>query len=529
MWVASQVERPGSILHPVSEETGSARVSSDEKLRQTAGATVGAPLDVPSFKAAAGGIFDGGFETYRTVTEEDYRFLLASGLVVLDTNALLNLYRYHAKTREDLLGILTRIKDRLWIPYQAMYEFWQGRSSVIGNHSREIEGIIDSLFKSRSDLERGIRTWANRIGLPQEEAAEILSTIESAVGDVTDKIREMSADDAFKHAEDTAKDPVITALSSILEGNVGDPLTPDELRKVKKEAAQRIADKRPPGWKDAGKRDNPEGDYIIWFQTLLEAKRRRTDVLFVTGDVKDDWWRREQGEVRGPLPELAYEMRVVADARLFMLRPASLLIHAGDALGLQISKESVQDAQRVSSSMDITLDDDIRGSLRRLTAELLATLQELNLSDLNPDIVRALRRASMELYDALRDASSADPVEAVWPVINTAVDIGLLGGRQESHSQTRLRRQTMSLRLVLDELYTRAIKAWLNNIVNQFIDEATGDLYAFSYAGPLPPMVASVEERLTASMGNRQRVDFVATMIDDREVTVTRVMKAGES
>jgi hypothetical protein len=526
---ASQLERLGSILELVSEETGADRVKPREQLRQTVGAAVGPSVDVPSFNATAGGIFDGGFETYRTLTQEDYRSLLTSGLIVLDTNALLNLYRYHAKTRKDLIEILTQIKNRLWIPHQAMNEFWQGRSSVIGSHSREIEGIIDGLFRSRSDLERGIRTWANRVGLPPEESAEIVSTIESAVGDVTDKIREMSADDAFEHAEDTAKDPVITALSSILQGSVGDPLTADELRKVKREAVQRIADKRPPGWKDANKRDNPEGDYIIWFQTLQEAKRRAVDVLFVTGDIKDDWWRREQGEVRGPLPELVYEMRIVADVRLFMLRPASLLIHAGDALGLRISKESVQDAQRVSSGRDLASTDDIRGNLLNLTAELLTTQQELYLNDSNPDIIRALRRASMELYDVLRDPSTRDPVEAVWPVISKGIEIGLLGGAQKSQSKSRLRMQAMKLRLVLEELYTTAIRAWLNSIADQYIDQIIRSPHAFSYAGPLPPMVTSVEGGLAASMGNRQRLDFVASITDGHEVTISRIiMRSGE-
>ncbi|MGH3223709.1 MAG: PIN-like domain-containing protein, partial [Streptosporangiaceae bacterium] len=329
--------------------------------------------------------------------------------------------------------------------------------------------------------------------------------------------------------EDTAKDPVITALSSILKRNVGDPLTADELRKAKKEALQRIADKRPPGWKDANKRDNPEGDYIVWFQTLQEARRRGVDVLFVTGDVKDDWWRREQGEVRGPLPELVYEMRAVADVRLFMLRPASLLIHAGDALGLRISEESVQDAQRVSSDADVSLNDDIRESLRTLTAELLATQEELYLIDWKPDIVRALRRASMELYDALRNPSVKNPVEAVWPVINVAVESGLLGDVKESQSESRLGMQTTKLRLVLDQLYTRTIRAWLNNIADQYVDEIIRYPHAFSYSGPLPPMVTSVGERLVASMGNRQRMQFVAYITDGHEVAITRIiMKSDE-
>lgn len=497
--------------------------STDDQLGQTAGVTVGPSVDAPSLNATAGGIFDGGFETYRTVTQEDYHYLLTSGLIVFDTNALLNLYRYHAKTREDLIAILAHIKNRLWVPYQAMYEFWQGRSSVIGSNAREMEGIIDGLFRNRSDLERGIRTWANRVGLPPEETTEFVSTIESAVGDVANKMREMSADDTFEHAEDTDKDPVITALSSILEGNVGDPLTVDELRKARKEAAQRIADKRPPGWKDAHKRDNPEGDYLIWFQTLQEAKRRGVDVLFVTGDVKDDWWRREQGEVRGPLPELVYEMRAVADVRLFMLRPASLLIHARNTLGLRISEESVQDAQRVSSDMDISLNDDIRESLHNLTSELLATQEELSLSNFNQDIVRALRRASMELYDALRNPSTKNPVEAVWPVINAAIESRLLGGVQESQPEPRLSMQTTKLRLVLEQLYTAAVRAWLNSIVDRYSDETARYPHAFSYTGPLPPMVTSVEERPVASMGNRQRVQFVACRTDGHEVTITRI------
>jgi hypothetical protein len=481
------------------------------------------PSDASSSNATGSGLFGGGFETYRTMTDEDYRSLLRSGLVVLDTNALLNLYRYHAKTREDLLEILAHIRDRLWVPYHAMYEFWENRLSVIDTHSNEIEGIIDGLFKSRSELERGIRTWANRVGLTPEETAEVVGTVASAVRQVTDKIREMSVDDTFEHAEDTSRDPVIVDLLPILQGKVGDPLTPDELRKAKKEAIQRNADKRPPGWKDAGKRANPEGDYIVWFQTLQEAKRRGVSVIFVTGDVKDDWWRKEHGEVKGPLPELVYEMRVVADVQLFMLRPASLLIHASDMLGLRVSEESVQDAQRVSSRG--VMGDDIRVSLRELAAELLAMQQEMYLTDLNPDIVRALRRASMELYDALRDSSAKDPVDAVWPVINAAVDMGLLGRAQESLSETRLGTQTIKLRLLLDEIYINAIKAWLNQIVDLYVGERSGHQQAFSYTGPFPPMVAAVGERFGSSLRDSQRVNFTAVIVDGREVSITRIVR----
>jgi hypothetical protein len=48
------------------------------------------------------GLF-GGFEGYRTPTEDDYRRVFTEGLVVPDSNVLLNLYRYNEQTRSDLV------------------------------------------------------------------------------------------------------------------------------------------------------------------------------------------------------------------------------------------------------------------------------------------------------------------------------------------------------------------------------------------------------------------------------------------
>jgi hypothetical protein len=67
--------------------------------------------------------------------------------------------------------------------------------------------------------------------------------------------------------------------------------------------------------------------------------------------VKDDWWWRERGEAKGPLPELTYEMRETAGVRLFMLRPASLLVHAGSVFGIRVSDDTVQDAKRVTAEL----------------------------------------------------------------------------------------------------------------------------------------------------------------------------------
>ena len=200
------------------------------------------------------------------------------------------------------VDIFTRLKDRLWVPHQAMFEFFENRSSVIASRSEEADQAIDELRKKSLELESVIRQWAKRIGLSAASTTRLAKSIHKTVDDIADKIEGQSSDDSFERAEDTAEDPVITSLTSILEMAVGDPLPGDELQAAKKEARYRLAEKIPPGWRDASKRKNPEGDYLIWHQMVREAKSRNADVLLITGDIKDDWWWREHGEARGPLP-----------------------------------------------------------------------------------------------------------------------------------------------------------------------------------------------------------------------------------
>ena len=72
-------------------------------------------------------------------------------------------------------------------------------------------------------------------------------------------------------------------------------------------------------------------------------------MLLVTGDVKDDWWRIESGQAKGPRPELVAEMADVAGVKLFMLRPESLLYHASKIPSVTVSEDSVLDVADVSS------------------------------------------------------------------------------------------------------------------------------------------------------------------------------------
>ena len=310
--------------------------------------------DTDSKNQRGSGIFDNGFEAYRTVTDDEYLSLFTAGLIVLDTNVLLDLYRYHPETRQELLAVLDQIRERLWIPNQVMAEFWTGREAVLEDAS-DIAGTVSALDKISEQYISRVREWVNRAGLRDRAAENLIKISRSAFDATVLKIRSLAGDKTLEIAKDTAKDSIVIRLESILQGRVGNPLSAERKRAaINQEAPQRFADKQPPGYMDANKKNgNSIGDYLIWIETLAEAARLKVDVLFVTGDTKEDWWRQERGQAKGPSPQLVEEMQKSAGVRLFMLRPASFLKHAGDLLQIKVSPESVEDAQRVSAHADI--------------------------------------------------------------------------------------------------------------------------------------------------------------------------------
>jgi len=52
------------------------------------------------------------------------------GVIVFDTNVLLNLYRYNDKARDELIGLMKSYKSRLWMPYQVRLEFLDNCEAV---------------------------------------------------------------------------------------------------------------------------------------------------------------------------------------------------------------------------------------------------------------------------------------------------------------------------------------------------------------------------------------------------------------
>ncbi|MEU7160283.1 PIN-like domain-containing protein [Streptomyces chrestomyceticus] len=293
------------------------------------------------------GLFD-DFGAFRTPTTADLTAVLTDGLVTPDANVLLNLYRYTEQARADLLDALGALGDRLWIPHQALVEFWRNRESTISDARSTSAKAAQEMTVHAQQAVQALRTWANRVALSDEEIERLRDRLNGTFDEVRQKITEVGEGEWQHISHDTSADPVITRLEQVLARRVGRPFTTEETPELIALGRQRVGDRVPPGYMDAKKDgDGAVGDFFVWEQLLREASRRRCDVLFVTADAKEDWWRKERGNNRGPRPELTTELRSRCGSRLFLLSPKQFLEVAAPVLRLSLQDGSVEDIERV--------------------------------------------------------------------------------------------------------------------------------------------------------------------------------------
>ncbi|MCF3960410.1 PIN domain-containing protein [Streptomyces fuscigenes] len=296
---------------------------------------------------AGRGLFD-DFGAYQTPTTSDFTAVLKDGLVAPDANVLLNLYRYTEQARTDLLRTLGALGDRLFVPHQVVEEFWRNRESVITDARSTSTNAAQEMSSHTLTAVQTLRTWANRVALSDEDFTSLRDRLTGVFDEVQKKITEIGEGEWQSITPDTGIDPVIPGLERALAGRAGSPFNPEEILKLTEVGGERIKKRVPPGYMDAKKDgDGAVGDFFVWEQLLRAASECESDVLFVTGDVKEDWWRKEHGHNRGPRPELSAELRRRGGGRLFLLSPKQFLEVAAPILQLSLQAGSVEDIERV--------------------------------------------------------------------------------------------------------------------------------------------------------------------------------------
>lgn len=225
-----------------------------------------------------------------------------SAIFVPDANILLHCVRHPKQVRDELLRLFEVLGDSLWIPYQVGLEFHRNRLDVERSALDAYDQIIKDCEKSMDQARDKLRQLRAH---PTIDIERELVALDMHMSDFRKRI------EASRNQHPTEDLPaVIDRLNTLLNGKVGAKWAADDLTRLKKDGETRYGKQVPPGYLDA-KKDGDEyrkyGDLIIWRDMIAKSKDDERPIVFITDDVKEDWWWIHKGKKIGPRPELIEE------------------------------------------------------------------------------------------------------------------------------------------------------------------------------------------------------------------------------
>jgi hypothetical protein len=277
------------------------------------------------------------FPGYFVLSDKEYDDLWEKCIFCMDANVLLNLYRYSQQTRDELISILQSIQTRLWISHQAAYEFLDNRLEEI---SRQ-EKAYDEMIKKLDDI---ISTFKDKRRHPFIKI-ELLDKLSKTYAEVKKELETSKKENAELFHADLIQSKIV----DLLEGRVGPAYSKEQLLEICKQGEERYKAKIPPGYKDEVKStqtsiaNNKYGDYVIWRQLLDKAKKDSIDIIYVTDERKEDWWRKVDGKMVGPRPELVQEFTDLTNQKYYMYQVDRFMEYAAKKMRREVKEEAIKE------------------------------------------------------------------------------------------------------------------------------------------------------------------------------------------
>lgn len=301
-------------------------------------------------------------DDYYILNKEREKNLWDNAIFVFDTSALCEMYRMSTRAKETMVEVLNFYKDRIWIPSHVFYEYKKNRINVIKEPIKE-KYINPDFFNNRliDDIKqylKGIEEKPDYHPYIEEEVLKQLKTdIENLSKQLKGIISSIKNEYKKRKLEILGQEQNDNILETVSKLTVGSQFSYDEKIDIMREGAWRYSQSLPPGYGDSKTKEGIQryGDLIIWKEIIRYAKENKRSIIFITKDVKSDWYevhhRRKDPDC--PRHELILEFREATgqDIWLFTLNQfvegIEVLLKDKTTLpfysGLEAIKESIKE------------------------------------------------------------------------------------------------------------------------------------------------------------------------------------------
>lgn len=418
------------------------------------------------------------FKEQYALLEEEKKAVWDDCYVVLDANILLNFYRCSKDTSDDVFNILEAIKDKLWIPYQVVWEYFNNRRNVFHENWNAAKTIKESFKKCIDQFyheEKVEKLLARNPFINTDELKGVISQCIDEVNKVLSKYEQNVTDFTFD-------DDILVKITELLEGKVGDDLSEQDLLNIYKEGKKRYELKFPPGYKDNTKDKQAQGerhvygDLINWQMIINKAKNDGINIVFVSGDQKEDWWDVWNGEKIRPRTELIKEFHDKTGKDIVIYNQHSFM---------QYAKENF-----VNDTKDASIDE-----VKEVEKEQQRNIEQETLNNIS-DIAEVIRPK----YGSVASYPSSIIPDS-FSVLNETLNRSVLGVPQAN----ALARTVLDAQNIQNALLNPNVKAFLDNAMKQ----------SAAVAQPLSSIITGFNsDALSASAKWVENMSKLSTVLD---------------
>lgn len=294
------------------------------------------------------------FKGVQKLDEKSKKEMLTTSLIVLDTNILLDVFRYKMSTSKEFFDALQEYKDSLWLPYQVGVEFFRNKDKVSSDYSSNIKNLISKINSSKKTIENEINNKNKLI----PELDDIQKMLDENVNALNSKLKEIEA--KCKKEYDLYNSIKENNIVSLFEDRIIDKPSDEVYEQIIIEGDKRIKNKIAPGYKDSKKQDyykdyQINGDYIIFASMIELSKAKNKDVIFISGDVKEDWLNDDKESLKYSLQLEFYEK--TKHRILYLSKKNFISLHNKINKATKISKDATKEITSNDSSKSEQIKD----------------------------------------------------------------------------------------------------------------------------------------------------------------------------
>ncbi|MEH6853177.1 PIN-like domain-containing protein [Priestia megaterium] len=233
-------------------------------------------------------------------------------VIVCDTNVYLGLYRFSPDYANFALDCLREIQEHIMLPYTVKIEYNKHHHSLFKRRQDKIENSIEDTMKLIEKQQNSLKnSCATLITRQFPGAHEFQDEIDEKYNELktmlTDYFQERSVLTLIQ--DSWTNDVVKTFVERLVDSNqIMQDLTRDMIYSICEDGEKRYKKQVPPGHKDGKTKDGIRkySDLILWKEIIQFAKEKQKNIIFVTDDVKPDWWNIENDKYE-LLPQLVQE------------------------------------------------------------------------------------------------------------------------------------------------------------------------------------------------------------------------------